>query len=198
MIRHPQGLTGLLRLTLQCDHPDRVKIQGARWKFSKKQDLFLLEEPNGFVNTGLNLFLDRAYGISGPPAAVGFIGVSSSTSAVVATTVFLNGGAGGTAANTIIKALSPAASRTNQTVTAGATFVNADFTSGVFVINKIGLLTTANDAGTGLIDVVGGTSGADPYSRTFSVDFTNAGSFTLVPQIAVTAIAVKGSFPSPL
>ncbi len=74
-------------------------------------------------------------------------------------------------------------------MTAGAVFTDASFTSGVFVINKVGLLNTSTDAGTGLIDVIGGTGGSSPYNRTFQLDLTSAGSFTLTMQIAVTASA---------
>lgn len=192
---------GVLTLLLQVEHPEKVKITTSKYgtfRFDKKRDLFVIEEPNGFVSTGLNLALDRLFGLSGPPAAISHIGVSSNTTAVTSATAFLNGAGAGSAANTIIKAISPAASRAAQTVTGGATFVNADFTSGVFAISKVGFLNTATDAGTGLVDVIGGTGGSDPYSRTFSVDFTAAGTFTLVPQIAVTAISNKTAFPSPL
>jgi hypothetical protein len=141
-----------------------------------------------YVNTGLNNALDRESGAGG--TAVGFIGVSNSSSAVTATTVNLNGASGGTAANTIIKSCTNA--RTNQTTTytVGSPFVNADFTSGVFVINKVGLLTTSTDAGTGLVDVIGGTGGTSPYNRTFVLDLTGAGTFSLTLAIAVTAVAV--------
>ena len=90
----------------------------------------------------------------------------------------------------IIKAISPAATRTAQTTTGGATFANADFTSGVFVQNKIGFLITSTDAGTGLVDVIGGTGGSAPYTRTFVIDMTSAGTFSEVAQLAVTAVAV--------
>lgn len=148
----------------------------------------LIKHHNAYVNTGLNNSLDREFGLGG--AAITSIGVSSNATAVTAATTFLNGASGGAAANTIIKTISPAASRSSQTVTAGATFVNADFTSGVFIWNKIGLLNTATDAGTGLIDVIGGTGGTTPYNRTFSLDLTGAGTFSVVAQIAVTAVAV--------
>ncbi len=151
--------------------------------------LFYLRKPNAYVNTGLNNSLDREF-VLGGSSTFGFIGVSSNTTAVVATTVFLNGTGAGTAANTIIKAVSPAASRSAQTVTGGATFVNADFTSGVFVWNKLGFLTTSTDAGTGLLDVIGGTGGSSPYNRTFSLDLTAAGTFSVTAQIAVTASAI--------
>jgi hypothetical protein len=182
--------TGILTLTATVQYPHKVEASGdiVEW-IDRGEGLLRVVHHNAYVNSGLNISLDRAFGISGPPAAIGFIGVSSDSTAVTATATFLNGVAGGTAANTIIKAISPAASRTNQTVTAGATFANADFTSGVFIVNKVGLLNTATDAGTGLIDVIGGSGGTTPYNKTFSVDFTNAGTFSLTPQIAVTATA---------
>lgn len=192
------SLEGMLEMTLQCDHPDRVRVRAERAFFDRKRDQWVIRHRNGMVNTGLNIALDRMFGLSGPPAVVGFIGVDNNTTAVTSATAFLHGAGAGSAATTIIKALSPAATRTAQTVTGGATFANADFTSGVFVINKVGLLNTSTDAGTGLIDVIGGTGGTDPYSRTFVVDFTNAGTFTLIPQIALTGVASKGAFPSPL
>lgn len=148
----------------------------------------LLLHRNAYVNTGLNNALDREFGLGGN--SVAYIGVDNNSTAVTAATVYLHGAAGATAANQIIKAISPAATRTNQTTTAGATFANADFTSGVFVINKLGFLTTATDAGTGLVDVIGGTAGSAPYNRTFVLDLTGAGTFSATLQIAVTAVAV--------
>lgn len=156
--------------------------------FKEYGGVTLVNHHNAYVNTGLNNSLDREWGLGG--TAIGFIGVSSNTTAVTAATTFLNGASGGAAANTIILAISPAATRTSQTTTGGATFTNASFTSGVFVQNKLGLLTTSTDAGTGLVDVIGGTGGSSPYNRTFSLDLTNAGTFTEVAQIAVTAVAV--------
>jgi hypothetical protein len=155
--------------------------------FVADDDLIFIGDTNAYVNTGLSNSLLREFGLGG--TAVGYIGVSSNTTAVTASTVYLNGTVAGTAANTIIKAISPTATISGQTVTAGATFANADFTSGVFVMNKLGLLTTSTDAGTGLVDVIGGTGGTNPYNLTFSLDLTGAGSFSVTIQIAVTASA---------
>jgi len=204
------GREGLGIIIVKAERLDKVVVTGAdvlrlnkgekrhfewdvslpEWltNFEADDDCLLIFRHNAYVNTGLNNSLDREFGLGG--TAIGFIGVSNNATAVTAATVFLNGASGGTAANTIIKAISPAATRTNQTVTGGATFVNADFTSGVFIINKIGFLTTSTDAGTGLVDVIGGTGGASPYARTFSLDLTAAGSFSFTGQIAVTAVAV--------
>ncbi len=191
------GRRGVLRAVIQAEKPELVNLFGIPLRQALKEMpeivrfikdvIYIGPVCNAYVNTGLNNSLDREFGLGG--AAVSHIGVSSNATAVTASTVFLNGASGGAAANTIIKSISPVASRVAQTTTGGATFVNADFTSGVFVMNKLGFLNTSTDAGTGLIDVIGGTGGASPYNRNFSIDLVNAGTFTLVPQIAVTGVA---------
>jgi hypothetical protein len=181
------GRRGVLLAVIEAEHPELVRARGDR-VWTDDDGRIYLEAHNAYVNTGLNNALDREWGLGG--TAIGFIGVDNNSTAVTATTVYLHGAAGATAANQIIKAISPAATRTNQTTTGGATFANADFTSGVFVINKIGLLTTSTDAGTGLVDVIGGTGGASPYNRTFVLDLTGAGTFSATLQVAVTATAV--------
>lgn len=198
--RDSQGRAGIATLSITAEHPERIRFcadkawwtdvhgKRVRWWRKRARHVLHLQHHNAYVNTGLNNALDREFGLGG--TAVGYIGVDNNASAVTAATVYLHAAAGGTAANQIIKAISPAASRTNQTVTAGATFANADFTSGVFVINKLGLLTTATDAGTGLVDVIGGTGGSAPYNKTFVLDLTGAGTFSATLQIAVTGTAV--------
>lgn len=182
-----QGRSGVAQLTIEAEHPDLVVASGDKVWIDSDGRLHV-EHHNAYVNTGLNNALDREWGLGG--TAIGWIGVDNNTTAVTASTTFLHGAGAGSAATTIIKALSPAATRTNQTTTGGATFVNADFTSGVFVWNKIGLLFTSTDAGTGLVDVIGGTGGSSPYNKTFSLDLTAAGTFSVVAQVAVTAVAV--------
>jgi hypothetical protein len=186
MSNDKMGRKGLLTLAIKAENLAGINVQAD--KVWIEDGILYVQHHNAYVNTGLNNSLDREFGLGG--TAVGFIGVSSNTTAVTATTVNLNGASGGTAANTIIKAISPAATRTGQTVTGGATFVNADFTSGVFIWNKIGFLITSTDAGTGLVDVIGGTGGTAPYNKTFVLDLTGAGAFTVTAQIAVTAVAV--------
>lgn len=202
LIKSNVGRKGEIHLIVKCENPENVKHSASRmaiyrngeklflssFRKAMKGDEIHLWHNNAYVNTGLNNSLDREFGLGG--TAIGFIGVSSNTTAVTATTVFLNGASGGAAANTIIKAISPAASRVAQTTTGGATFVNADFTSGVFAWAKIGYLTTSTDAGTGLVDVIGGTGGTSPYNRTFALDLTSAGAFSVTAQLAITAVAV--------
>lgn len=174
-------------LSIRLKKGETIMFEEIGQMYEADDDCIVLAHHNAYVNTGLNNSLDREFGIGG--TAVGFIGVSNNSTAVTASTTFLNGASGGAAANTIIKAISPAATRTAQTVTGGATFTNADFTGGVFIWNKIGLLTTSTDVGTGLVDVIGGTGGTTPYNRTFVLDLTGAGAFTVTAQIAVTAVA---------
>lgn len=179
------GHSGLLVATIECEHPDAVVLEGVKVRGRKlwtptEDGLYkaTVTRRNAFVNTGLNITLDRLFGLNGPPAAIDHIGASSDATAVTAATTTL----GGTVS---IKALS-SPSRSSQTVTAGATFTQADIT---FAVHKVGLLNTATDAGTGLLDVIGG-SGSAPYDKPFTIDLTTAGSFNLTLQIQVTAAAV--------
>ena len=200
-----QGRSGVLKATIVAEHPERITYSadlaywtdktGKRVSRWRKRDRYALhlEHHNAYVNTGLNNALDREWGLGG--TAIGFIGVDNNSTAVTATTTFLHGASAGTqpptaSANQVIKAISPAATRTNQTTTGGATFANADFTGGgnsVFVINKIGLLTASTDTGSALVDVIGGTGGSSPFNKTFVLDLTGAGTFSATLQIAVTA-----------
>lgn len=180
------GQSGLLVATIECEHPDRVVLEGVKVRGSKLwtptgEGRFraTVSRRNAFVNTGLNITLDRLFGLGTPPDAVGYIGASSDNTAVTAATTTL----GGTVS---IKAFSPAASRSGQTVTAGATFTQDDI---AFAIRKVGLLNTSTDAGTGLIDVIGG-SGSSPYDKPLTIDLTSAGTFSLTLQVQVTAAAV--------
>lgn len=178
---------GLLHLVVKAERLENLIFSAENAWYDAQNQLHLLHH-NAYVNTGLNNSLDLEFGAGG--TAVAKIGVSSNTTAVTASTVNLNGASGGTAANTIIKAATAVRSGQTTTATVTSAFVNGDFTSGVFVWNKIGLLNTATDAGTGLIDVIGGTGGSSPYNRTFSLDLTSAGTFSVTAAIAVTATAV--------
>lgn len=150
---------------------------GAIFRCAPGQELILTRK-NAFVNIGLNNALDLLFALAAP-GVPSRIQLSSSTTAVTAATTTM----GGTISN---KAISPAASRASQTVTAGATFTQADV---AFVITKVGLLNTSTDAGTGLYDVIGGTGGSAPYNQPFTIDLTGTTSFSLTMQILVTAAA---------
>jgi len=192
------GRKGVGTIRLQCERPELVTVYGmpvkdaalilpGNVKFFESGEIELIDK-NSYVNTGLVNSLNREFGLGG--TAVGYIGVSSDSSAVTASTVYLAGAAAGTASNTIILPISPAATLSSLTVTGGATFTNSSFTSGVFAINKLGFLNTSTDAGTGLIDVIGGTGGTSPYTKTFSLNLISAGTFSFTAQLAITAVAI--------
>lgn len=169
-------LSGKLLIEIQTSEPEKVIIEGVD-RLERLPDGHIYSEVhNAFVNTGLNMTLDRLFSLSGPPSAIDHIGLSSDNTAVVAGTTTL----GGTVS---IKTFTPAASRTGQVVTAGATWTQADV---AFAIKKVGLLNTATDAGTGLLDVVGGT-GAAPYNQPFTIDLTGATTWTMTLSLQITA-----------
>jgi len=189
------GHAGLHVGRIVCDHPDRLIVKAARmWRErdADGNDVVCFAHRNAYVQTGLRNALLREFGLGG--TAVGYIGFSSDTSAVTFNTVYLGGASAGTSANSLIVAISPTATisalttNTVQTVTAGATVTNSSFST-VFAVNKLGLLTTSTDAGTGLVDVIGGTGGTAPYDRSFQVNFVSAGSFQYTAQLLISAVA---------
>jgi hypothetical protein len=171
-------------------------IQLPGWKRAKPA--IYGAQANGVVNLGLQMALDKLSGVTAP-ANLSNIGIASDTAAVTATTVFLGGGvaailSGGTQ-NGFIRAFNPAATRSNQVLTAGATFTQADMAGAAFVIHKVGLLNAATDVGTGLgagpasgiFDVIGGTGGSAPFNQPFTIDLTGTTTWSLLMQIQVTA-----------
>ncbi len=160
-----------------------------------------------YVRSGLRNAMLREYNPGSAGVVVAGIGVASSTSAVTVDTRFLNGATAGlngavSGQNVSIKAISPAATivadgaGVSPVVTAGATFANADFFNSVpFVWAKIGFTlavpaSNANEVDGNLVNVLGGTGGSAPYNKTFSLDLSNAGTFSVVAQFAVTPTAV--------
>lgn len=207
---------GLLSLAIHAARPWRVRAYGLPiWlaalllpnhvRFNPFTGAIrILQERNAYVRSGLRNALLREFGLGG--VTVAGIGVANSTTAVTFDTRFLNGATAGlngavAGQNVSIKALSPAATivadgaGVTQTVTGGATFANADFNNNIpFVWNKLGLVlavpaSNASEVDGNLVDVIGGTGGASPYNRTFSLDLTAAGTFTVTAQIAVTGQA---------
>jgi hypothetical protein len=184
-------------MVVRAQFPDRIEVSGDNVVFSQ-DGILVVKHRNSYVRSGLRNSLLREYTpyvnatapvVSG--SVVGYIGVDNDSSAVTYDTQYLHGSAAGTATTTIILPFSPNASIVTdgagvvQVVTAGATFTNSSFTSGVFAINKVGFLLAATDATGNLVDVIGG-SGTAPYSRAFSLNLTSAGTFTFTAQIAVT------------
>ena len=138
------------------------------------------ERHNAYVNTGLNNSLDLEFGLGG--TAVDRMGVTDDATAVTATTTKLDPTDDDTV---IIKAFDSAATRTNQIVSAIATFTKSD---GNIAYSKVGLLNTATDAGTGLVNVIGG-GGSSPYDESFTIDLTGTTDFSVTIQLDITAAA---------
>lgn len=199
------GRKGELHLIIEAQYMDKIKYSADESWFDEQGRLHL-KHHNAYVRSGLRNSLLREFNISGGGTAVAGIGVASSTSAVTVDTRFLNGATAGlngavSGQNISIKAISPTATivtdgaGVTQTVTAGATFTNADFFSTGFAWAKIGLTlavptSNSNELDGNLVDVIGGTGGSSPYNRTFSLDLTSAGTFSVTAQIAVTASAI--------
>lgn len=170
--------------------------------------LMVITEPNGFVQFGLDTVNNLLFGVNGPPSKIQCMIVASSSTAVAATDTSILGGATapiftfGATQNAYSATLAnpaPVASSASQ-VTGGIQFTNSNYSnSGVWPINRMGFVNVAASTNLGLIDVIGNTAAqADPYSRTFSVDFHSAGSWTLNPQITITTIKQQSAFPTPL
>ena len=171
--------------------------------------LMVLAEPNGFVMNGLNVALNLLFGVGGPPLAIATLIVAKSSTAVAVTDTSILGGAtapvfSGDTQNAFSKVLAtpaPVATTTGIT-TVGMTFTQADLNGGgaaasFWPINRIGLTNVAAATNGGLIDVIGNVAAqADPYSRTFSVDFSSAGTFTMNPQITITGVRRALDFPA--
>lgn len=173
----------------------------------KHGHLMVLEIPNGFVSGGLDMFLNKAFGVSGPPANIQCLIVAHSTVAVAATDTSILGGAtaptfSGTTQNALSKALTtpaPAAAASNA-ISGGITITQADVNASAgatfWPMNRMGLVNVAAATAGGLIDVIGNTAAqADPYSRTFSVDFSGSSTFTLNPVITITGVRRVADFP---
>lgn len=222
------GLEGSMTMWGACQHPENVIIEtdakgeglflegrealreAPRWMKAAVRrygHLIIIHEPNGFVSNGLDVVLNRAFNVSGPPAAIQTLIVAKSSTAVASTDTSILGGAtapvfSGATQNALSKALTapaPAAAASNA-ISGGMSFtqadVNASASATFWPINRVGLLNVAASTNLGLIDVIGNTaSQADPYSRTFSVDFSAAGTYTLTPSITITAVRRTADFP---
>jgi hypothetical protein len=167
--------SGLLVCEGYVQHPERVRIKAERFEIHEGSGLIRAWHRNIYVNTGLTNALLREFGQAGGNP-VGFMGITGNNSGVNAGTTNLGG-------TPIIKALTTN-TIAGQTVTAGTVFNNTDG-SQAFAWTKCGLLTTATDAGTGLVDVVGGNG-----NRPFTIDVTGGGTYNVNLQILVTAIAI--------
>lgn len=178
---------GILRMKAVVPKKDLDKLSFSGlidMKFEELDSGLLLIEGarhNAFVNQGLQITLDRLFGLGTPPAAIGYMGITDDTNAVTATETLID--PGNNSNKTIVALVNK--TRTAQTVSATATYSKANAN---FVIRKVALLNTSTDAGTGLINVIGG-GGSAPYNEAFAIDLTGATSFNLTLGIDVLAQA---------
>jgi len=204
-----------LSLTVKADNLWRLRIFGLPlwaalilqfWRLRLRGGwLTVLPICNAYVRSGLRNIQQKCF--LGTGTTVAGIGVSGDSAAVTIDTRFLNGASAGkngaVAGQTVaIKAFSPSPSLiadgagVAQTCTQGATFTNSDFNGGVpFIWKKLGMVlavpaSAALEVDGNLVDVIGGTGGTSPYNRTFSMDLTAVGNFTVVAQIADTPSAL--------
>lgn len=176
------GVIGVWKLKAKVEHLRKAVIEGFKvthYDPSTGEVEALL--CNAFVNQGLNNGLDRWFGLGG--TAISHMGLSSDNTATTAASTTL----GGTVS---IKAISPAASRSAQTVTAGATWTQADSPGpATFSVRKSGLLIGSTDAVGNVQNIIGG-AGSSPYNKPFTIDFTTVGTFSQTLQNQVTLAAV--------
>lgn len=123
---------------------------------------------NLITTVGKQLILDRLFGLGTPPAALSSLGVGTDSTATAAAQTQLNPSVAG---SVLIQALSPAASRASQTVTATTTFG-----TGVanFTWNEAGLFNgTVNGTSILFNRVLIG-----PFTKTTSVSVVYSASIT--------------------
>jgi hypothetical protein len=165
-------------ITIPSSDLQKVSIEGLsnqKTHFQGESVTISGERSNSFVNTGLENALDLLFGLGG--SIVSHIGVTDDTTAVTATTTKLDP----TDDDSVTLLTAQSLARTDRIVTGEATFthVNANF-----AYKKIGFLSTATDAGTGLIDVIGG-GGTSPYNQAFNIDLTGATTWSATLGIEV-------------
>lgn len=168
--------------------------------------LMVITEPNGFVTNGLDVALNRLTAQAGVNGIQSMLVAKSSTAVGAGDTSILGGATSavfsGATQNAVSKALAspvfPLASA--GSTTGGITVTEADVNAGAsatfWPVNRVGLSNSAAGAQLGLIDVIGNNaSQANPYSRTFSIDFSGSASFTINPQITLVGIRRSTDFP---
>lgn len=222
------SVEGSLTILGACEHPENVLIQidseGEYEFFEGKSALseappwmkeavarhghmMVIHEPNGVVSNGLDIMLNRLFGVGGPPDEILSLIVAKSSTPVSPTDTSILGGTtapvfSGPSQNALSKTMdAPApAPAVNNKITGGINIVETDVDSGAsatfWPINRIGLVNVAPSTNLGLFDVIGNEPGqSDPYSRTFSVDFSGGGEFTLNPAISITGVRQSSDFP---
>jgi len=167
---------GVLTAAIKAQFPERAVIQGA--DVSDHDGLIIVKRHNAFLTQGLQRVIDRLFEpLTGANTGLSHIGLGGDNTAVTASTTTL-----GTPNN--IKPLT----NTSRALTYGqgeATWTNVDV---AFPIYKAGLLW--GTAPTDVANIIGGSGGSAPYDRSFTMDLTNAGEWTMTVRIRVTALAL--------
>lgn len=156
-------------------------IEGWSVKANLKTGHLLFEaKPNLVVNAGVNVTLDRLFGITASAALT--MGVDNGTTAPTATSVSSTAGGGtdtGSSSRRII-ALDSTASRTNQVVSAIGTFTQANV---AFAMKRLFLSKAAAGTTDASGDLIAMTSvftidltAFSTWSQTFTATLTGAGS----------------------
>lgn len=135
---------------------------------------------NGFVNQGLEGFLDSGFGDL-TPDRITHIGLSADEQAVTPTTVNADPAGGDTGVS--IKATANTA-RVDRTVSADQTWTQADVS---WPIRKIFL--ARGPASTDVSNIIGGEGGSAPFDEPFTIDLTNISTWTLQMGVDTTLTA---------
>ena len=151
-------------------------IEGWILKQIGEGEILFLPKPNLVVNSGLNIALDRLFSISGPPSAVGTVGVDDGSSNPSASTSSSTAGS----TNRRLVALDATATRTNQTVSSSGTFTNSNVS---FIMKRLFL----SKATAGTTDSAGDLIA---MTNVFSIDLT---SFSSWNQTFTTQLTATGS-----
>lgn len=143
-------------------------------------EIALLPKPNLVVNAGINVALDRLFGITASAALT--IGVDNGTTAPTATSVSSTAGGGtdtGSTSRRII-ALDSVASRTNQVVSAIGTYTQANV---AFIMKRLFLSKAAAGTADASGDLIAMTAvftidltAFSTWSQTFTAQLTGTGS----------------------
>lgn len=174
------GVKGVCNLLVETSTPDAAVIKGFdvihEWRKHPETGLWFKQfyRENAYVDRGLHILLNRAFRTD--ESQIQYMFISTDSTAVTGSTITV----GGSSVFNVFSSTPTAAA--SKTISASSNFSKADIDSLAAAIRKIGMATTSTDAGTGLVDVIGGT-GLSPYNEDITIDLLNADNVTLTPQI---------------
>ena len=180
-------IKGILKGLVTTTTPNKTSFSGldkiSNWWDNPKTQLYELRflHHNAYVNRGMHILLNRAFRTTENQITHMFISTSSDAVTGATTTV------GGTSVFRAFDSTPSAAAA--LTISALATFTKANIDTLAAAIRKIGMAASSTDAGTDLVDVIGGT-GVAPYDEDISINLLSADNVTLTPQIDTILTAV--------